>query len=94
MPSHGTSEDLHLVSQASLAKMMQTVPGSLGIFSQDGLGIFVNSLPCGRFWGHPGLILDYETIVAASSNGARVVVISIRGPIREPPDESALFCPS
>ena len=84
----------HLVSQASLAKMMQTVPGSLGIFSQDGLGIFATSLPCGRFWGHPGGILDYGTLVAASSNGARVVVISIRGPTGQPPDESALLCPS
>ena len=84
----------HLVSQASLAKMMQTVPGSLGIFSQDGLGIFVTSLPCGWFWGHPGRILDYGTLVAASGNGARIVVISIRGPTGQPPDESALFCPA
>ena len=84
----------HLVSRASLAKMMQTAPGSLGIFSEDGLGIFAASLPCGRFWGHQGGILDYGTFVAASGNGARVAVISVRGPIQQPPDESALLCPS
>jgi len=84
----------HLVSRASLAKMTRTVPGSLGIFSEDGLGIFAASLPCGRFWGHPGLILNYVTIVAASGNGAHIKVISVRGPTGQPPDESALLCPA
>jgi D-alanyl-D-alanine carboxypeptidase len=84
----------HLVSPASLAKMTRTVPGSVGIFSEDGLGIFATSLPCGRFWGHPGRILNYVTIVAASGNGAHIEVISVRGPIGQPPDESALLCPA
>jgi D-alanyl-D-alanine carboxypeptidase len=84
----------HLVSRASLAKMTRTVPGSLGIFSEDGLGIFATSLPCGRFWGHPGRILNYVTIVAASGNGAHIEVISVRGPTGQPPDESALLCPA
>ena len=80
----------HLVSRASLAKMMQTAPGP----SQDGLGIFAASLRCGRFWGHQGGILDYGTLVEASGNGARIAVISVRGPVGQPPDESALLCPS
>ena len=62
--------------------------------SEDGLGIFATSLPCGRFWGHNGGILDYGTLVDASGNGARIAVISVRGPIGQPPDDSALLCPS
>ena len=79
----------HLVSRASLAKMMQTAPSS-----QDGLGIFAADLPCGRFWGHNGRILDYRTVVDASGNSARIAVISVRGPIGHDPDDSALLCPS
>jgi D-alanyl-D-alanine carboxypeptidase len=80
----------HLVSRASLAKMMQTTPGP----TQDGLGIFATDHPCGRFWGHTGGILDYQTIVDASGNGARIAVISVHGPIAHSPDDSALLCPS
>jgi D-alanyl-D-alanine carboxypeptidase len=29
--------------------------------SRDGLGIFSTELPCGRFWGHDGGIIDYGT---------------------------------
>jgi D-alanyl-D-alanine carboxypeptidase len=81
----------HLVSRASLANMKETVAAGP---SEDGLGIFATSLPCGRFWGHTGGILDYVTLVDASGNGARIAVISIRGPIRQPPDEAVLLCPS
>ena len=80
----------HLVSRASLAKMMQTTPSP----TQDGLGIFATDHPCGRFWGHTGGILDYQTIVDASGNGARIAVISVHGPIAHSPDDSALLCPS
>jgi D-alanyl-D-alanine carboxypeptidase len=81
----------HLVSRASLANMKQAVAAGP---SEDGLGIFATSLPCGRFWGHNGGILDYGTLVDASGNGARIGVISVRGPIGQPPDDSALLCPS
>jgi D-alanyl-D-alanine carboxypeptidase len=81
----------HLVSRASLANMKQTVAAGP---SQDGLGIFATSLPCGRFWGHNGGILDYGTLVDASGNGARIAAVSVRGPTGQPPDESALLCPS
>ena len=74
---------------SSLAKMMQTAPAS-----QDGLGIFATDLPCGRFWGHSGRILDYRTVVDASGSSARIAVISVRGPIGHDPDDSALLCPS
>ena len=81
----------HLISRASLAQMMQT---ALGGPSEDGLGIFATTLPCGQFWGHTGGILDYGTLVDASGDGTRVAVISERGPSGHPPDESALLCPS
>ena len=81
----------HLVSRASLANMKQAVAAGP---SEDGLGIFATSLPCGRFWGHNGGILDYGTLVDASGNGARIAVISVRGPIGQPPDDSALLCPA
>jgi hypothetical protein len=61
---------------------------------EDGLGIFSSQLPCGRFWGHEGAILNYGTIVAASDNGNRVMVISARGNAGSPPDATALLCPT
>jgi len=84
-----------ILSEDSLAQMKQTVvvdPGASG----DGLGIFSTELPCGRFWGHDGGILDYGTIVKASEDGNRVAVISAHGgaPSGPPPDETALLCPS
>jgi D-alanyl-D-alanine carboxypeptidase len=84
-----------VLPEDSLAQMKQTVivdPSMLG----DGLGIFSTKLPCGRFWGHEGGILDYATIVKASDDGSRVVVISARGGAFSgpPPDETALLCPS
>jgi D-alanyl-D-alanine carboxypeptidase len=83
-----------VLSKESLARMKQTVvadPGGLG----DGLGIFSTKLPCGRFWGHDGGILDYGTLVRASDEGERVAVISVHGgsPSGAPPDEAALLCP-
>jgi hypothetical protein len=62
----------------------------------DGLGIFSTELPCGRFWGHDGGILDYGTIVKVSEDGNRIAVISGHGgaPSGPPPDKTALLCPS
>jgi D-alanyl-D-alanine carboxypeptidase len=81
-----------LMSKGLLAQMKQTVvvDHELG----DGLGIFSSQLPCGRFWGHEGGILNYATIVAASDNGNRVAVISARGGALSgsPPDTAALLC--
>ncbi len=81
-----------ILSEASLASMKQTVVVDPTL--ADGLGIFSTQLPCGRFWGHQGGILDYATIVNASEDGSRVVVISAHGgtPSGPPPDESALLC--
>jgi D-alanyl-D-alanine carboxypeptidase len=83
-----------LLSKSVLAQMKQTVvvDHELG----DGLGIFSSQLPCGRFWGHEGGILNYATIVAASDNGNRVAVISVRGDALSgsPPDKTALLCPT
>ncbi|MGH2995203.1 MAG: serine hydrolase domain-containing protein [Gaiellaceae bacterium] len=83
-----------ILSEDSLAEMKQTVvvdPGPTG----DGLGIVSTELPCGRFWGHDGGILDYGTIVKASEDGNRIAIISAQGgrPSGPPPDETALLCP-
>ena len=81
-----------LLSEGSLAQMKQTVvvDHELGY----GLGIFSVQLPCGRFWGHDGEILNYGTIVAASDDGNRVAVISVRGDPGSPRDLTALLCPT
>lgn len=84
-----------ILSEDSLAEMKQTVPVDRGPF-RNGLGIFSTELPCGRFWGHDGGIIDYVTAVKASEDGNRIAVISVRGgsPSGPPPDETALLCPS
>ena len=81
-----------LLSEGSLAQMKQTVVVDHEV--GDGLGIFSSQLPCGRFWGHDGEILDYGTGVAASDNGNRVLVISARGDAGSPPNTTALLCPT
>jgi D-alanyl-D-alanine carboxypeptidase len=49
-----------ILSNASLATMKKTIYGA-------GLGVFATELPCGRAWGHDGLMFpDYETHVSAS----------------------------
>ena len=75
-----------VLSSASLATMKKTVAGI-------GLGIFPTELPCGRAWGHDGLILDYGTHVSASEDGDRVAVVAVRGePGYLPPLGRALLC--
>ena len=66
-----------VLSEDSLALMKETVP--LGGAGGAGLGIFVLDQPCGRVWGHNGGIVDYLTIVGASEDGSRVVVVSVQG---------------
>lgn len=61
-----------LLAPAELSAMKQTLDNG------DGLGIFATESGCGRVWGHPGWILDYQTYVNASEDGQRVAVISIR----------------
>ena len=65
-----------LLSPTELSAMKQTVPSTFG--GGDGLGIFGYESGCGRVWGHPGQILDYQTYVEASEHGRRVAVVSIR----------------
>jgi Tol biopolymer transport system component/CubicO group peptidase (beta-lactamase class C family) len=75
-----------LLSAASLVTMKKTVAGI-------GLGIWPTELPCGRAWGHDGLILDYNTHVSASEDGDRVAVVSLHGwPGYPPPLGRALLC--
>ena len=91
----------HLISRASLAQMMTTVPSQYGL--EDGLGIFATRQPCGRFWWSSGANFhDYWTDVYASGDGARIAVISVRQVVtahqpdesEQPVDESELLCPS
>jgi D-alanyl-D-alanine carboxypeptidase len=84
-----------VLSDESLSEMKETVVVAEGV-SGDGLGIFSTDLPCGRFWGHNGGILDYGTLVQASEDGHRVAVVSVHGGAFSgpPPDEKALLCPA
>jgi D-alanyl-D-alanine carboxypeptidase len=82
-----------ILSDEQLSLMKQTVEADNG--TGDGLGIFSTDLPCGRFWGHSGLILDYGTLVQASDDGERVTVISAQGPPAGTlPDPMPLYCPT
>jgi D-alanyl-D-alanine carboxypeptidase len=80
-----------MLSAASLETMKATAR-DYGAVSA-GLGIFLTELACGRSWGHGGGILDYGTLVAASEEGDRVAVVSVRGGLGWPPVERALLCP-
>jgi D-alanyl-D-alanine carboxypeptidase len=83
-----------ILSRRSLAQMKQTTTVGSGTSMADGLGIFSTRLPCGLVWGHSGGALDYMTLVDASQDGSRVVVISGRGSgSARPPDVSTLLCP-
>ena len=80
-----------ILSEESLAEMKQAVGNDAA--TGAGLGIFPTEQPCGRFWGHEGGILDYVTLVSASEDGDRVLVISINGGAPfGPPDASTLLC--
>jgi D-alanyl-D-alanine carboxypeptidase len=73
-----------LLSRARLSAMEHTVATDSPIL-RDGLGIFALKLPdCGRVWGHEGQILDYKTLVQASKDGRRIIVIGLRGPVPPP----------
>jgi len=75
-----------LLSAGSLRQMKRTVDGT-------GLGVGVTDLPCGRFWGHGGFILDYATLVTASEKGDRVAVVSTHGGFSGLPPPDLLLCP-
>src|SRR5262245_30104695 len=60
-----------VISQAPLNEMEQTIQDPTGP-GRYGLGLAAIDLPCGRFWGHFGGILDYGTAVVASPDGRRV----------------------
>jgi D-alanyl-D-alanine carboxypeptidase len=85
-----------ILSPGSLAQMQQTVSTGVdpsGDKTGAGLGIFSAHLRCGLVWGHPGLILDYGTLVVASQDGNRVAVTSQRtASTARLPDLSALMC--
>jgi D-alanyl-D-alanine carboxypeptidase len=80
-----------VVSQASLNEMEHAVQVPAGP-GRYGLGLAATDLPCGSFWGHNGAILDYVTFVAASPNGKRVAVVSLRGPLNREVNLAALLC--
>jgi D-alanyl-D-alanine carboxypeptidase len=80
-----------LLSEESLAEMKRPFGGDGA--SGSGLGLFPTELPCGHHWGHAGGIVDYLTLVTASEDGDRVLVISIQGGSpSNAPDQAALLC--
>ena len=80
-----------MLSAASLETMKDTTRTD-GVFG-TGLGINSIDLACGRSFGHDGYIVDYGTLVTASEEGDRVVVVSHRGPGYLPWLSRALLCP-
>ena len=74
-----------ILSSATLATMKKTVDGV-------GLGIISTELACGRAWSHAGSAPNYSTLVSASDEGDRVVVVSLQGPGNLPSVERALLC--
>lgn len=78
---------------AEMRKTIDTHSDLLGLGARDGLGIFSFPYTCGSGWGHAGLVLDFNTLAAASADGSRVAIISERG--TRPIDQSlgsSLLC--
>lgn len=65
-----------LLPPAELRAMETTTPTGDASGSAYGLGLQSVPLPCGgRFWGHDGGILGFETMSGATSGGRRVTVM-------------------
>ena len=65
-----------LVPRALVAQMRTIVPGSHG----QGMGLSKLGSPCGRwYYGHTGGTPGYVTFAAGSSDGRRIVVVSVNG---------------
>jgi D-alanyl-D-alanine carboxypeptidase len=59
-----------------LRAMRTTLPA--GGFGEYGLGLTAIRLrPCGRFWGHAGSMLGFQTFAWSSPNGSRQVVLMV-----------------
>ncbi|MFC4910879.1 serine hydrolase domain-containing protein [Actinomadura gamaensis] len=69
-----------LTSKDALAEMQKTVPvkDATGQTVLDyGLGIYAVNLPCGRFWGHDGLVWGAATQSLTSQDGARQLTFAL-----------------
>jgi D-alanyl-D-alanine carboxypeptidase len=65
-----------LLPPAELKAMENTVPTGDASGSAYGLGLQNTPLPCGgRFWGHDGGILGFETMSGTTSGGRQVTVM-------------------
>ncbi len=65
-----------LLPPADLKAMETTIPTGDASGSAYGLGLQSMPLPCGgRFWGHDGGILGFETMSGATSGGRQVTVM-------------------
>lgn len=72
--------DGRIVNKESLAQMRRTIPvkNAQGkVTMRYGLGIYARDLPCGRFWGHDGVVFGYGTQVLSSPDGRRQVAIGM-----------------
>jgi D-alanyl-D-alanine carboxypeptidase len=79
-----------LLSPASLAEMLTTVPGDGVEFTRYGLGIaeldsFLGLVfsPCGSAWGHLGLLPDCTCAALSTRDGRRQAVLMALGPASE-----------
>ena len=60
-----------------LHEMQRTVPIDFGAWA--GLGLLRTRTPCGFAWGHDGNMPGYLTLVLASKDGSRLVVMAANG---------------
>jgi D-alanyl-D-alanine carboxypeptidase len=66
----------HLLPPAELRAMMTTRPTGDPSGSAYGLGLQSTPLPCGgRYWGHDGGILGFETMSGATTDGRQATVM-------------------
>jgi D-alanyl-D-alanine carboxypeptidase len=66
----------HLLPPAEMRAMMTTRPTGDSSGSAYGLGLQSLPLPCGgRYWGHDGGILGFETMSGATTDGRQVTVM-------------------
>jgi D-alanyl-D-alanine carboxypeptidase len=65
-----------LIGSGALTEMRRTVPvhdASGNTVLNYGLGLYAQDMPCGRFWGHDGIVWGAGTQALSSADGRRQV---------------------
>uniref|UniRef100_UPI00104174EE serine hydrolase domain-containing protein n=1 Tax=Actinomadura roseirufa TaxID=2094049 RepID=UPI00104174EE len=68
-----------LVGRASVAEMQRTVPvkdRDGGVLMNYGLGLYSLDLPCGKVWGHNGVVFGAGTQALSSPDGKRQIALA------------------